>query len=60
MRVVADTNVLISAFFWGGLPADVVEANREGRCTIVTSEALLAELLLVLQRSKFSQHLQRI
>jgi putative PIN family toxin of toxin-antitoxin system len=60
MRIVVDTNVLISAFFWGGLPADVVEANREGRCTIVTSEALLAELLLVLQRDKFTKQLQRM
>ncbi len=60
MRIVVDTNILISAFFWGGLPAEIMEANRQSRCAIVTSEALLAELLLVLQRGKFAKHLQRM
>jgi hypothetical protein len=60
MRVVVDTNVLISAFFWGGVPGQVLEAARRERCTIISSEPLLAELLLVLQRDKFSKHLHQM
>jgi putative PIN family toxin of toxin-antitoxin system len=49
MRIVADTNVLISAFvFPGGPPESVVRAAIEGRLELVTSPALLAEFGRVL------------
>lgn len=49
MKVVLDTNVLISAFvFPGGAPEFVYRAAIEGRIDIVTSPALLAELGRVL------------
>ena len=60
MRVVVDTNILISAFFWGELPAELLDAARAGRCTIITSETLLAELLDVLEREKFAERLRQI
>jgi uncharacterized protein len=60
MRIVVDTNVLISAFFWGGLPGQVLDAARQEHCAIISSEPLLAELLLVLQRDKFTTHLRRM
>jgi putative PIN family toxin of toxin-antitoxin system len=44
LRVVLDTNVLISAFvFPGGTPETVYRLALEGRITLVTSPALLAE-----------------
>ena len=44
MRVVVDTNVLISAFcFPGGTPERVYRAAIEGRLELVTSATLLAE-----------------
>lgn len=44
MRVVLDTNILISAFvFPGGAPEIVYRAALEGRITLITSPALLAE-----------------
>lgn len=44
MKVVADTNVLISAFcFPGGAPEQVYRAGIEGRLDLVTSRTLLAE-----------------
>ncbi|MEW6059561.1 MAG: putative toxin-antitoxin system toxin component, PIN family [Actinomycetota bacterium] len=49
MRVVLDTNILISAFlFPGGAPETVFRAALEGRITLVTSPPLLAELGKVL------------
>ena len=49
MRVVLDTNILISAFiFPGGPPEAVVRAALDGRVELVTSPPLLAELGRVL------------
>lgn len=49
MRVVLDTNILISAFvFPGGAPEDVVRAALERRVEMVTSPTLLAEFARVL------------
>jgi putative PIN family toxin of toxin-antitoxin system len=49
LRVVFDTNVLISAFvFPGGGPEAAYRAALSGRIVLVTSPALLAELARVL------------
>ena len=49
MRVVLDTNILISAFiFPGGPPEAVYRAVLDGRVELVTSPPLLAELGRVL------------
>lgn len=50
MRVVIDTNVLISAIFWTGKPKQLLNQVRLGRLTFLTSEILLAELREVLTR----------
>ncbi|MCA0458031.1 MAG: putative toxin-antitoxin system toxin component, PIN family [Chloroflexi bacterium] len=60
MRFVVDTNILISAFFWGGVPGQVLEVGKRSLSTLVTSEDLLAELLDVLERDKFSERLRFI
>lgn len=44
MRVVADTNVFISALMFGGLPGRFLDLALRGRFTLVTSKALLDEL----------------
>ncbi|MBI3647789.1 MAG: putative toxin-antitoxin system toxin component, PIN family [Actinobacteria bacterium] len=49
MRVVFDTNILVSAFiFPGGAPETIYRAALEGRTVLVTSAPLLAELGRVL------------
>jgi putative PIN family toxin of toxin-antitoxin system len=48
MRAVVDTNVLISALFWGGTPRRVVDLAATGRFRAVTSPELLGELETVL------------
>ena len=37
LRVVIDTNVYISAIFWGGKPRQIVDMGRDGRISIFTS-----------------------
>lgn len=50
MRVVPDTNVLVSAIVFGGLPARLVALAAEGRLQLVLSPPLLEELQAVLRR----------
>ena len=44
MRVVADTNVYISALMFGGLPGRFLDLAQSQRFALVTSTALLDEL----------------
>jgi putative PIN family toxin of toxin-antitoxin system len=57
VRVVADTNTVISGLLWRGNPSRVLETARTGSIQLFTSLALLAELDEVLQRPKFTQRL---
>jgi putative PIN family toxin of toxin-antitoxin system len=60
VRVVADTNTVVSAFLWGGVPAEVLAAARAQRLTLFTSAALIAELEDVLSREKFAARILQI
>lgn len=57
MRVVADTNIVVSGFLWRGNPRLVLEAARDGRINLYTSGVLLDELEDVLIREKFAGRL---
>jgi len=52
-RVVLDTNVLISAFLFGGAPREVVELIIAGVIDCSLSPAILDEVRGVLKRPKF-------
>lgn len=53
MRVVLDTNVIVSAYLTpSGTPARILTAWRAGRFDLVVSEALLAEYEEVLNRPR--------
>ncbi|MES2164576.1 MAG: putative toxin-antitoxin system toxin component, PIN family [Pseudomonadota bacterium] len=54
MRIVLDTNVLISGLIWNGTPGKILAAARSRRVEIVTCIELLNELSRVLSRKKFS------
>ena len=43
MRVVLDTNVLLSGIFFGGLPGRILDAWQSGQLTLVLSPAIMAE-----------------
>ena len=53
LRVVLDTNVLISAILFGGKPRQILEKAIRGEIRLCISEPILEELKGVLQRSKF-------
>ena len=43
MKVVVDTNVLVSGVFFGGMPSRILEAWREKRIDVVVSPDILEE-----------------
>ncbi|MGH2398063.1 MAG: putative toxin-antitoxin system toxin component, PIN family [bacterium] len=49
MKVVLDTNTLVSAIGWEGPPNDILISLREGRHQLVTTPDLLDELTRVLR-----------
>ena len=53
MKIVLDTNVLISAIVFGGKPRKILESVIRGELTLFLSEDILDELKAVLQRPKF-------
>jgi putative PIN family toxin of toxin-antitoxin system len=58
MRAVLDTNTIVSGILWRGPPRAVLEAARDGRLVLFTSNELLLELFDVLSRPKFHSRLQ--
>jgi putative PIN family toxin of toxin-antitoxin system len=52
MRVVLDTNVLISAFLWNGKPAEVIRQVEAGKVKMYLSPEILEEIEGVLEREK--------
>lgn len=59
MRLVLDTNLLVSGLIAAGLPRRLVDGAKAGEFELCTSEVLLAELLDVLSREKFSARLNQ-
>jgi putative PIN family toxin of toxin-antitoxin system len=60
MRVVADTNIVVSGLLWRSNPRRVLDAARKGTLDLFTSAILLAELEDVLSRDKFAKLLASI
>jgi putative PIN family toxin of toxin-antitoxin system len=58
MRVVADTNVVVSGLLWRGNPRRVLDAARDGIIELFTSIVLLEELEDVLSRERFAPRLE--
>ncbi|NOQ22973.1 MAG: putative toxin-antitoxin system toxin component, PIN family [Candidatus Aegiribacteria sp.] len=50
MQVVVDTNVLISAVFFGGKPGQILDAWQKKKIELVISTEILAEYIDVLHR----------
>jgi putative PIN family toxin of toxin-antitoxin system len=55
MRLVLDTNVLVSAFLWHGVPGRLIELATEQEIQLLTSRVLLDELADVLPRKKLAK-----
>jgi putative PIN family toxin of toxin-antitoxin system len=59
MRAVVDTNVIVSALLWGGVPRQILDAARQRRFQLFSSPQLLGELQEVLNRPKFAHVINR-
>lgn len=59
MRLVLDTNVVVSALLWGGNPERLIAAAGESTVELFTSASLLAELAGLLGRAKLTAQLER-
>ena len=57
MRIVLDTNLLVSGIISSGPPRRLLDGAKAGEFEMCTSEVLLAELLQVLARGKFADRL---
>jgi putative PIN family toxin of toxin-antitoxin system len=60
MTVVLDSNVVLSAFLYGGRPKQIFQMVLSGSIQLASSEALLNEIRGVLQRPKFGLNTQFI
>lgn len=52
-KIVLDTNVLVSALGWEGIPGSIFEACVKGSFTLLLSPAIFDELKTILARHKF-------
>lgn len=59
MRLVLDTNVIVSAIFWGGKPGKVFEIAQSQHKLCFTPETL-RELQAVLAYQKFEREIQKL
>ena len=50
MRVILDTNVLISGFFFKGLPYQILVSWRDDKVELIVSEEIFEEYTLVCER----------
>jgi uncharacterized protein len=53
-RLVIDTNVLVSAFLWQGLPGKLIELAGEQEVQLFSSKVLLEELAATLNKKKLA------
>lgn len=59
MRLVLDTNVVVSALLWGGTPYALLQSAAAGDIELCTSPALLDELRRVLSRKHLAARLAK-
>jgi putative PIN family toxin of toxin-antitoxin system len=55
MRLVVDTNVLVSVFLWQGTPGRLIEQAGEKEIELFTSRTLLDELATTLAKKKLAK-----
>ncbi|MCL2442592.1 MAG: putative toxin-antitoxin system toxin component, PIN family [Treponema sp.] len=54
MKIVIDTNIFISSFFWGGKPRKIFERVINGYDELFITEYIINEIFEVMKRDKFA------
>ena len=60
MKIVIDSNIFISSFFWGGNPRDIFERVINGLDELFITEEILKEIKSVMNNSKFNVNTDEI
>lgn len=60
MKVVLDTNVIVSGLLWQGLPNELLKLVKQGKLQFCITLSLLKELSKVLNNPKFSPRIVRL
>src|SRR4030042_1063009 len=60
MKVVLDTNVIISAFLWAGRTSQILDLIENKKITVFTCQKQIAELKGVLKRQRFIKIFKKI
>jgi putative PIN family toxin of toxin-antitoxin system len=58
MRIVGDTNTVLSGLLWQGPPRRLLDLARERKVSLRTSLTLVAELAEVIARDKFAERVR--
>jgi putative PIN family toxin of toxin-antitoxin system len=58
MRVILDTNVIMSAIFFGGIPGKILDAQKERRMVLIVSPEILSEYQTVAARLAGKFHVE--
>jgi putative PIN family toxin of toxin-antitoxin system len=59
VRLILDTNIIVSALIWGGVPDLFLQAAAAGDVELATSPALIEELSAVLKRGHLAARLMQ-
>jgi putative PIN family toxin of toxin-antitoxin system len=54
MKIVIDTNVFVSSFFWGGHPREIFEKIINGFDELYITDEIIKEITSVMSSSKFN------
>jgi len=57
IRALLDTNVVVSAFLWGGVPQQIIAHITTGEGVLISSEPLIAELRRTLDKPKLQPYI---
>jgi uncharacterized protein len=55
MKVVLDTNVIISGIFWSGPPYEIIKLWENKKISVICSDSILTEILTVLKEFKMPE-----
>lgn len=58
LQVVVDTNLIVSAFLWGGTPGKLISALLARGIPMLTTPAMIGELDATLRKPKFDSRFQ--
>jgi putative PIN family toxin of toxin-antitoxin system len=56
VKIICDTNVLVSGIFFKGPPYKILEYWRDGKCELIVSEEIFKEYTLVCERLHAKYH----